>query len=206
MTINVAIIEDDPVIQKEMIEHFKKSTVIQCILAVESIAKFKKFLRDFMDIHIVLLDINLPNISGKDGVPIIRRLLPDTTIIMHTVLNDYDTIFTCICCGANGYLIKDGDFQKLEETLIEITENDGAALSPQVARRILSYFQPKNQVRKLETLSEQELRIGRLLVDGLTYQEVANALNITVNGVRYHIKNIYKKLHIHSKSGLSKHF
>lgn len=206
MNINVAIIEDDPIIRKEMVEHFKKSPVIQCVLAVESIAKFKKFLRDFMDIHIVLLDINLPNISGKEGIPIIRRLLPKTTIIMHTVLNDYDTIFTCICCGANGYLIKDGNFQKLEETIIEITEHDGAALSPQVARRILSYFQPKHQATKLETLTEQELRIGRLLADGLTYIEVADALNITVNGVRYHVKNIYKKLHIHSKSGLSRHF
>jgi len=206
MAIHIAIIEDDPIIRKEMLEHFQKSTAIQCLLAVDSIAKFKKFFREFMDIHIVLLDINLPNISGKEGIPIIRRLLPDTTIIMHTVLNDYDTIFASICRGANGYLVKDGDFQKLEETLVEIKEQDGAALSPQVARRILSYFQPKYQITDSETLSEQERRIGRLLADGLTYQEVADAMNITVNGIRYHIKSIYKKLHIHSKGALVRYF
>lgn len=205
MPIHIAIIEDDPVLREEMTAYFAKSSTVKCVLMVDSVAKFKKYFRKFMDIHIVLLDINLPGISGSEGIPIFRRLLPHAEIIMHTVVDDYDTIFTCICCGANGYLIKDGDFKKLENTLIEISENGGAALSPLVARRILSYFQPGAQKKKPESLSEQELQISRLLVDGLTYQNVAEALNLSVDGVRYHIKNIYKKLQVHSKGGMAKH-
>jgi len=205
MPIHIAIIEDDPVLREEMTAYFAKNSAVQCRLIVDSIPRFKKFYREFMDIQIVLLDIHLPGISGSEGIPIIRRLLPQADIIMHTVVDDYDTIFTCICCGANGYLIKDGDFKKLENTLIEISKNGGAALSPSVARRILSYFQPAAQKKKPELLSEQELQISRLLVDGLTYQKVAEALNLSVDGVRYHVKNIYKKLHIHSKGALTKY-
>jgi Response regulator containing a CheY-like receiver domain and an HTH DNA-binding domain len=205
MSINIAIIEDDPTIREEMVEFFKKSKKVNCVMAVETITKFKKYIRDFMDVQIVLLDINLPEISGNDGLPIVRKLLPETNIIMHTVVDDYDTIFNCICCGANGYLIKNGNFTKLEETLLEIQEYGGAALSPSVARRILSYFQPANS-QKQDTLSDQEIKISRLLVDGHSYQEIAEMLNITVNGVRYHIKNIYRKLHIHSKTALVKYF
>jgi len=206
MPVNIAIIEDDPVLRQEIVEYFNKSSTVQCLLVVESVPKFKKFHREFMDIQIVLLDINLPDISGTEGIPIIRRLLPESEIIMHTIVNDYDTIFTCICCGANGYLIKDGDFIKLENTLVELSENGGAALSPMVARRILSYFQPDPRKKHAEDLSDQELQVSRLLVDGLTYQQVAEALNLSVNGVRYHVKNIYKKLHVHSRGALLKHF
>lgn len=206
MPINIAIIEDDPVLRQEITEYFKKSSKVQCMLIVESVPKFKKYHREFMDIQIILLDINLPDISGTEGIPIIRRLLPESEIIMHTIVNDYDTIFTCICCGANGYLIKDGDFKKLEDTLVELSENGGAALSPMVARRILSYSQPGPSKKHTEVLSDQELQISRLLVDGLTYQQVSEALNLSVNGIRYHVKNIYKKLHVHSKGALLKHF
>lgn len=206
MAINLAIIEDDPMLRDELSEYFGKSSSIRCILVVESIPKFKQFFRDFMQINVVLLDINLPHISGIDGIPIIRKILPDAEIVMHTVINDYDTIFKCICAGANGYLLKDGDLAKLESNLGSIEENGGCALTPSVARRILSYFQPAVLGNTPETLSETELRISRLLVDGLSYQEVADALGLSINGVRYHIKNVYRKLHITSKGALFKHF
>ena len=159
-----------------------------------------------MQINIVLMDINLPDISGIDGIPLIRRFLPEAEIVMHTVINDYDTIFKCICSGANGYLLKDGNLKKLGQTLTDIQENGGCALTPSVARRILSYFQPMRPEKQAESLSEQELKISRLLVDGLSYQDVADALNLSINGVRYHIKNIYRKLHITSKGALLKRY
>lgn len=204
--VNLAIVEDDPFLCEEIVEHFAPNPNIQCVLAVESIDRFKHFFREFMDINVVLLDINLPYMSGVDGLPSIRRLLPEAEIVMHTVVNDHDTIFKCICAGANGYLLKDGNLQNLERTLLDIEANGGCALTPSVARRILGYFQPKTQAAPDEQLSPQELKISRLLVDGIPYQQVADMLNITINGVRYHIKNIYKKLHISSKAELLKRF
>ncbi|MEZ4942644.1 MAG: response regulator transcription factor [Saprospiraceae bacterium] len=207
MPLNIAIIEDDPILCDELLEFFDGADDINCVLVVESVPKFQRFYRDFMDIHVLLLDINLPKVSGADGIPQLRKLLPNAEIIMHTVVNDYDTIFKCICLGATGYLLKDGNLNKLRETLLEIRDTGGSALSPSVARRILAYFQPQAK-RNLqeETLSEQELTISRLLVDGLSYQEVADAVGISLNGVRYHVKNIYKKLHINSKGALLKRF
>lgn len=204
--INLAIIEDDPMLREELAEFFARHDRIHCILVVDSTTRFQQFLRDFMQINVVLLDINLPDISGLDGIPIVRRLLPDAEIVMHTVVNDYDTIFKCICAGANGYLLKDGNLEKLAASILDIETNGGCALSPSVARRILSYFQPRANPRRPESLTEQEMKISRLLVDGLSYQEVADAINITVNGVRYHIKNIYAKLHINSKGELLKQY
>ncbi len=206
MPINLAVIEDDPMLCEEITDYFSKKENIRCVLVVRSISRFKEFFREFLDINIVLLDINLPEMSGVDGLPTIRRLLPDAEIVMHTVVNDQDTVFKCICAGANGYLIKNGNLEHLEQSLLEIEANDGCALTPSVARRILAYFQPKSNPNKADQLSEQELKVSRLLVDGMPYQHVADTLNITINGVRYHIKNIYRKLHINSKGELLKRY
>lgn len=208
MPLNLAIIEDDPILCEELVEFFNKNNLIHPVLVVNSISKFQRFFREFMDINVILLDINLPEMSGADGIALIRRLVPDAEIVMHTVVNDYDTIFKCICLGANGYLLKDGDLAKLEVNLLEVQENGGCALTPSVARRILTYFQPqsKNSKTSSESLSDQELTISRLLVDGLSYQEVAESIGISINGVRYHVKNIYKKLHVKSKGALLKRF
>ncbi len=200
------MIEDDPMLCEEIIEYFSKKEHIHCVLVVDSIARFKHFFREFMNINVVLLDINLPTMSGVDGLPVIRRLLPDAEIVMHTMVNDHDTVFKCICAGANGYLLKDGNLQNLERTLIEIEENSGCALTPSVARRILAYFQPASRQNHPEQLSDQELKVSRLLVDGMPYQQVADVLNLSINGVRYHIKNIYRKLHITSKGELLKRY
>ena len=204
--VNIAIIEDEPMLREELTDFFKKNNRIYCVLVVDSVVKFQHFYRPFMEIDIVLLDINLPGMSGLDGISIIRNMLPDVEIVMHTIVNDHDTIFKCICAGANGYLLKNGDLAELESTLLSIKENNGCALTPAVARRIISYFQPKRHQESAESLSEQELKVIRFLVDGLSYQEVADALNISINGVRYQVKNIYKKLHIKSRSALLKRY
>ncbi|MCK6691442.1 MAG: response regulator transcription factor [Thermoanaerobaculia bacterium] len=204
--IHLAIIEDDPMLREELTEFFAKNGRINCILVVESISRFQQFFRDFMQINVVLLDINLPDISGLAGIPVVRRLLPDAEIVMHTVVNDYDTIFKCICAGANGYLLKDGNLEKLAASILDIETNGGCALTPSVARRILTYFQPRSGQKQPGSLSEQEMKISRLLIDGFSYQEVADTINITLNGVRYHVKNIYAKLHINSRGELLKRY
>ena len=203
---NIAIIEDDLMLVDEIHAFLASNKRINCVLAVDSISKFQYFFRDFLQIDVVLLDINLPNVSGIDGIPSIKRLLPEAEIIMHTVVNDYDTIFKCICAGATGYLLKNGNLQQLESTLLAVQEEGGSALSPSVARRIISYFQPKTSGNSEERPTDQELKIIRLLVDGLSYQEIAGNMNISINGVRYHIKNIYKKLEVNSKGALLRRY
>lgn len=206
MAINLAVIEDDPMLRDEIAAYFDKKEHIRCVLSVESISRFRHFFREFMGINIVLLDLNLPEMSGVDGLPTIRRLLPEAEIVIHTMINDQDTVFKCICAGANGYLIKDGNLQNLERALVEIEENGGCALTPSVARRILAYFQPKASKITPDPLSDQELKVSRLLVDGMPYKQVAETLNLSIDGVRYHIKNIYRKLHVSSKGELMKRY
>ncbi len=203
---NLALIEDDPLLREEIAEHFATHPTIRCVLAVSSIDRFKHFFRDFMEIDVLLLDINLPYVSGVDGLPALRRLLPEAEIIMYTVVNDHNTIFKCICSGANGYLLKDGNLDTLERNLLDIEAQGGCALTPSVARRILGYFQPKNREQPNTQLSPQELKVSRLLLDGVSYQQVADMLNITINGVRHHVRNIYRKLHVSSKGELLKRF
>lgn len=123
-------------------------------------------------------------------------------------MDDYDTIFKAICNGATGYLLKDISFTELENKIVSVIEGGGALLNPLIAKKILGYFN-KNEFNNAlshvnEPLTDKEFSIVSLLKDGYTYEEIGKRLGFTVNGVRYHIKNIYRKLQVKSRGEVSR--
>jgi DNA-binding NarL/FixJ family response regulator len=200
---HIAIIEDDTQIRNALQEHFSTSKQIKCILAVESIDKFQKFYRDHIHIDLVLLDVMLNHTSSIYSIPMLRQKLPDAEIIMYTVHDDSTVIFQALTYGATGYLLKDIHFDVLETRLLELLNGEGALLSPAVSRKIIQHFSPKTTLTpENNELTEKETVVVQMLRDGYTYETISQRLGITINGVRYYIKSVYKKLQINSRGEL----
>jgi DNA-binding NarL/FixJ family response regulator len=152
--------------------------------------------------EIVLVDIGLPGMSGIEGIRVLKERHPTLALLVLTVYEDEDRLFGALCAGACGYLLKGTQPDRLIESLREAMEG-GAPMTPQIARRVIQHFQStrKPQLPGAYDLTPHEVRILRLLVDGHHYQTAADELGVTVNTIRFHLRHIYDKLQVHSKSG-----
>ncbi|HEX8332164.1 MAG TPA: response regulator transcription factor [Segetibacter sp.] len=148
---------------------------------------------------IVLMDINMPGISGIEAAGIIKKDFPQIQILMQTVFDDDDKIFASICAGASGYILKNTHPSRLIEALKEINEG-GAAFTPAIAKKVLMMAASATTTKpEYILLSEREKQVLQKLVEGLSYKMIAAALDITFDTVHSHIKKIYEKLHVNSK-------
>ena len=149
---------------------------------------------------VALLDIGLPGISGIEGARILRDRHPTLAILMLTVYDDDERIFDALCAGACGYLLKKVPPARLLEGLREAAEG-GAPMSPEVARRVVALFREfRPPTRSERSLSPHELRLLEMLVEGHSYKTAAAAMGITTHTVSFHLRRIYEKLHVHTKS------
>jgi len=148
----------------------------------------------------ILVDIGLPGMSGIEGIRILKERLPGVTLLAFTVYDDDDNIFDALCAGASGYLLKNTPPARLLEGLREVVSG-GAPMSPEVARRVVGLFREfRPPERASYHLTHQETEVLRLLVEGHHYKTAAAELGISINTVSYHLRNIYAKLQVHSKS------
>ena len=149
---------------------------------------------------VVLIDIGLPGMSGIDGIRLMKGICPLTQFLVLTVYDDDRRIFDAMCAGACGYLLKKTAPPRILQALREV-HSGGAPMSPEVARRVIALFR---QVRPPElaeyTLTTQETRVLRLLGEGHHYKTAAAELGISVNTLSFHVRSIYDKLQVHSKS------
>ncbi len=209
---NFVIIDYSEELRREVSDFFADSDCMDCVMAVESVEKFLKYHRDFMEIRLVLLAVMLGNQSSIYKIPHIRQRLPNAEIIMFTSIDDTNTIFQALTYGATGYLLKGISMSDLRKSMYDVCEGGGAALNPAVAKKIIQHFVIKDKSIAVETeeedkLGEKENIVIHLLKDGLHYQEIAQRMGLSVNGVRYYIKSIYRKLHVKSRAELvRKHF
>jgi DNA-binding NarL/FixJ family response regulator len=196
--IQIAIIEDDEEVSKGLEKYFLSQPEFDKVLVFGSVEGFFEGVLNFSEIDVVLTDIGLPGKSGIEGIKMIREKNPQTDVIMITVFKDSDKIFKSLCSGATGYILKGTSFDEIKESVLTILKG-GSYMSPTIARKIVEYFNPaqKHTDNKL-TLREEQIIKG--LVDGLSYKLIADRLSISVDTVRYHIKNIYSKLQVNSKS------
>jgi DNA-binding NarL/FixJ family response regulator len=149
---------------------------------------------------VALLDIELPGMSGIEGVRRLKQRFPSIQILMLTVFADNDHVFEAICAGASGYLLKDTPPARLSEAVRELVDG-GAPMSPEIARKVVGMFSKVAPPRQEEhRLSPREVELLKLLSEGHSYKTAAKALSISIDTVRFHIRNIYDKLHVHSKS------
>jgi DNA-binding NarL/FixJ family response regulator len=202
--ISVAIIEDIKDIRESLREFINMQTDMQCVLGVESVEEFLSSKSETPGVDVLLLDIDLPGISGINGMEFIKERYPDIDIIMVTIYEDHNKIFSALKAGAAGYLLKTTPFPKLKEAIIDI-QSGGAPMEPIIARKVIEYFsktvKPKDET---SNLTSKEKQIVNYLVDGFTYKKVAETLDNSVETIRHHVKNIYKKMHVNSRAELMK--
>ena len=197
--IRVAIIEDDRATREGLGMLINGTPGHKCVATFRSV---EDALRgngsDAPDV--LLLDFDLPGMSGSEGVRPLKEKYQSVENLMLTVHADENKVFESICNGACGYLLKDTPPVRLLESIDE-AHRGGAPMSPEIARKVVTLFQKIGPHEKLdEQLTPQELRLLKLLVEGYSYQGAADRLNISVNTVRDYIRTVYDKLHVHSKS------
>ena len=197
--IRIGIIEDDEVIREGLQKYLNSQDNFICDIAEESFEKFLPMISKIGPINVALVDIGLPGISGINGIKILRKEYPDINLIMLTVYNDPTRIFNSLCAGASGYLLKNTPLEEIKKS-IEILDSGGSPMSPEIARKVIEYFNPDKSDGYKSNLTKKENEIVNALVDGLSYKLVADKLDISIDTVRFHIRNIYRKLHVNSKA------
>ena len=192
--IHVAIVEDDPDIRQTLdliidgTPGFMCGTTFgDCETALPALIKHPP--------DVVLMDINLPGMSGIEGVKELKKARPEQDIIMLTVQVDDQSVFDSLCAGASGYLLKNTPPARLLQAITEVTQG-GAPMSMPIARRVLHSFQPSRQ----SPLTERETEILQRLCEGENYKTIADGLHVSGHTVRTHIKNIYAKLYVNSRA------
>lgn len=197
--IRVSIVEDDHIIREGIAEFLNNQEDMFCLLSRESVESLLSAMESTDLPDVILMDIGLPGMSGISGMKIISERFPDINIIMFTVHNDSHKIFQSLCAGASGYLLKNTPFTKISEA-IKIVYHGGSSMSPQIARKVVEFFHKNQKKPSKSILTEKEKEIVLGLVDGLSYKMIADRSYISIETVRSHIKNIYKKLHVHCKA------
>lgn len=201
MLIKVSVVEDDAQARELLVGWINRSKEFECVSdhgsAEEAMATLPK-----MCPNIVLMDINLPGMNGPDCVQQLKPLLPDTQFVMVTIYEDSDHIFQALQAGANGYLLKQTERTALLAALRQV-HGGGSPMTPNIARKVVRAFQqpqPQQKPDAMSELSPRENEILQLLAQGFLYKEIAEQLGIKLPTVDSHIRRIYEKLHVRSRS------
>ncbi len=200
MEIKVAIFEDNKTLRESLKSLVDSESDMFCTGAFANANKLIRSIQ-LAAPDVVLMDINMPGISGIEAVQILKEKFPEVQILMQTVFEENDKIFAAICAGASGYMLKKTSPLKMIEAIRE-TYRGGAPMTASVAVKVIQMFRLQSPEIKKEfvDLSEREKEILALLVKGKSYKAVASECFISIDTVSTHVRHIYEKLHVHSKS------
>ena len=197
--IAVAVIEDEREVREGLAVLINGTSGFRCSGTFRSVEDALKNLdRDVPDV--VITDIGLPGLSGTEGIRLLRERHPELPFVALTVYDDDEEVFDALCAGACGYLLKNTPPARLLESLREVVSG-GAPMSPEVARRVVRLFREfRPPDRSSHHLTPQETGLLKLLTEGHSYKTAAVEMGISTNTVSFHLRNIYSKLQVHSKS------
>ena len=197
--LKIAIIEDQRDIREGLATIFKFTDGYRCMGCYRSMEEALEKVSSALP-QVMLIDIGLPGMNGIEGVRLLRERYPEMLLLMLTVYEDDEYIFDALCAGASGYLLKKTAPARLVESVREAMSG-GAPISPEVARKVIKLFR---DIRPPEAanyhLTPHETRLLKMLVEGHNYKTAAAELEVSVTTVAFHMRNIYEKLQVHSKS------
>lgn len=199
--INVMVVEDNDAIREGLKILIDGTNGYSCIAAYPQCDVMLKTLEKLKP-DVLLMDLGLPGMSGIEGIKKAKIILPELTILVLTVYEENDLVFDALCAGACGYLVKKTPPSKLLEAIQEAYLG-GSPMSANIARKVIDFFQQKRQFlpqKQQSILTPREREILSGLVEGKSFKAIADALFISIETVRFHFRNIYKKLHVHSQS------
>jgi DNA-binding NarL/FixJ family response regulator len=195
--IDVVLVDDDTVLREGLAQLITGEPDLRCARQFGSVEAALADRGGYPDV--ILLDIHLPGVLGSVGVGALTRKHPKTCILMLSVTDEEQRVFESICNGACGYLLKSTPPPRLLEA-IRSAAAGGAPMSPEIARKVIGLFRQLRPAPQDHTLTPKELELLALLADGHSYLNAAHTLGITINTVRNHVRSIYDKLHVHTKS------
>ena len=197
--IKVMLVEDLRDVRDGLAVLINGSPGFRCVASFRTMEEALRSIREELA-DVVLTDIGLPGMSGVEGINILKERCPNVATIALTVYDDDDRIFEALCAGASGYLLKNTPPAKLLEGLREVASG-GAPMSPEVARRVIALFREfRPPERSPSRLTQQETELLKLIVDGHYYKTAADQMGITRRTVAFHLRNVYEKLCVHSKT------
>lgn len=197
----IAIIEDQPIIRDTYATYLRAQPEFRVGLVASSVEAFLVGLADGAEVpKVVLSDIGLPGgMSGIEGVKRIKEVAPHAEVLLISVYNDAARVFQALCAGAVGYLVKNTPLTLLKEHLLQVAAG-GSPMSPGIARHVVAHFRPVQAPD--EALTTREMQLVRGIEDGLSYKLIADRMGISIETVRSHIRNVYRKLEVSSKGEL----
>jgi DNA-binding NarL/FixJ family response regulator len=198
MPIRVSIVEDLTEVRDGLIELVQSD---EELLLVGSFKDAESAVDELTGLHadVVLMDINLPGISGIECIKLVKEKCPDTQFMMFTVYETDEKVVQALRAGASGYLLKRTEPKRIIESIKELNQG-GSPMSSNIARKLLTIFVHEKAITKKEILSDRENEVLQLLANGLLYKEIAERLYIGHGTVRQHIHNIYEKLHVSNRT------
>jgi DNA-binding NarL/FixJ family response regulator len=199
MKITVGIVEDDREVRENLVKVLNAHPKIRCVADCESgEAALKQFAACQPDV--VLMDINLPGMSGLESTALLKQRLPKTQVLMLTIYSNNNSIFEALKAGASGYLLKNNSSAEVIRSIIEVVEG-GVPMTGQIARRVIEAFRKPAPAELAEAqLTTREKDILHLIAKGYANKEIASQLEVGVSTVRTHIEHIYEKLHVHCRT------
>jgi DNA-binding NarL/FixJ family response regulator len=198
---NISIIEDDKIYADSFKNYINSFPTLKCSDDFNSMEEFENKAKSEEKFDIIFVDNGLPGLSGVKGIPLIKERFPTAEIVMLTVFEEASILIQAFAAGASSYILKTTPMMRMKDC-IDIILKDGAVISPTMAKKLVTYIAKRNSLSedtKTNFLSEKDITVLRLFSEGKSYNVVANHIGISVDGVRYHVKKIYKALNVNNK-------
>jgi DNA-binding NarL/FixJ family response regulator len=198
--IKVVLFEDNTNLRRGLATLINGSDGFACVAAFGNCDNLVRNITESKP-DVILMDIEMPGMNGIEAVRILKPQFPGIRILMETIFEDDEKVFDSICSGAEGYILKNTPPSQILEAIREIHEG-GAPMTPSIASKVLAMFKAGTSFSSDEShnLTDREMEVLKFLVEGMSYKLIAEKCFVSIDTISSHVKNIYKKLHVHSKT------